>query len=370
MSGSDNRALNLGRIFMAKGYEVMMIIPELGMDRFKGFSYIKTLNDKPLGNLGLIISYFRRAIKASGILKKQKDINNNTIIYSSSDLLPDATPAIYIKIKNPSVRWITGLHLIAPNPFKGYKKKYTKGYSLPSISNIYYFLTQRLIMKFMKLFAHTIMVSNSMDREFLIKKGFMPDKVIVTYGAVDRTAIDSAVKKEEGYDACYVGRFHKQKGFPDLIEAWKQVCKKCPKAVIAIIGNDINLHAVIKKVASEGMVDNIKFLGFLNGIDKFNVMKSSKICVFPSTHESFGMVAAEAMASGLPVVAYDLPIFREIYPVGMLKSPIGDVNKLANNIIDLLQNDDKRIRISEEAFKLSKKFSWEKTAESILERLN
>ena len=91
-------------------------------------------------------------------------------------------------------------------------------------------------------------------------------------------------------------------------------------SVMAVIGSDINFDDVVKRVKDKGLFENIKFMGFLNGIDKFTVMKSSKICIFPSTYESFGMVVAEAMACGLPVVAYDLPVYREIYPVGMIKA--------------------------------------------------
>lgn len=372
MSGSDQRALNWSRIFFLKGHEVTLIIPEQGKERYKGLNCIITVADSLSGGISLVAGYFLRGMKASQILYKKlkRDDKNNTVIYSSSDLLPDAVPAIFVKIMMPELKWISGLHLIAPNPFKGFKKIFAEGYTIPTLSTIYYFLTQRIIMRFMKKYSHTVMVSNSIDRKFLIKKGFLPDKVIVTYGAVDWDVINKADKKELGYDACYIGRFHKQKGFFDLIEAWKLVCKEFPNAVMAVIGSDINFDNIVKRVKDKGLFENVKFMGFVNGIDKFTIMKSSKICIFPSTYESFGMVAAEAMACSLPVVAYNLPIYREIYPAGMLKANIGDIKGLAKNIIRLLSDEEIRQKMSEEAYKLSQRFNWENTANMIIDRFN
>lgn len=372
MSGSDQRALNWGKIFFQKGHEVNVIIPGTGIERYKGFNRLVTSNDSLKGGIGLVSGYFKRAFKGARVLNRalKKDAGTGTVVYSSSDLIPDSLPAIFNKIKSPSIRWITGLHLLAPNPFKGFKKVSTDGYALPSLSDIYYFLTQRLVIGFMKRYAHTVMVSNSDDRDFLLKRGFGADRVIVTYGAVDRTALERSKKNGTEFDSCFVGRFHRQKGFFDLIDAWKRVCKKFPKAKLAVIGNDINLENVIERVRAEGLSGNVRFMGFLAGTDKFNVMRSSKICVFPSTYESFGMVAAEAMACGLPVVAYDLPVYREVYPNGMLKAKIGDIDGLVSHINSLLSNELLRQSLSKEACELSRRFDWETTAEAIMGRLN
>jgi glycosyltransferase involved in cell wall biosynthesis len=82
------------------------------------------------------------------------------------------------------------------------------------------------------------------------------------------------------------------------------------------------------------------------------------------------MAAAEGMACGLPVVAYALPIYDEIYPGGMLKAKAGDINGLAKLILNLLSDNSLRERISCQARETSLAFSWDKTARQILERLN
>ncbi len=370
MSGSDQRALNWAAIFKDKSHDITMITSKSGQSRYKGFDCIVTAGGVWPGGIGLAAGYLWRAARTARIMKElDKEMREDTVIYSSSDLLPDAIPAIRAKTRNSSVKWIAGLHLIAPNPLKGFKNTAAKGRTLPALSNIYYFISQRLVLNYMKKHANMVMVSNSLDKNFLLSKGFEADKVIVTYGAVDWKAVNSSAKKEPGFDACYVGRFHPQKGFPDLIEAWKRVCKKYPQALLAVIGNDINFNKIVSKVRAGGMARNIKFLGFLNGAEKFSVIKSSKTCIFPSTYESFGMVAAEAMACGVPVVAYDLPVYEQIYSQGMLKAEVGDVGGLSEHVLSLLTDAEKRKKMSREAFAVSQKFTWDKTAAQILERL-
>lgn len=372
MSGSDQRALSWARIFVSYGHLVTMIIPESGRKRYEGLEC--WITSKSLVKSVVLIAgvYLWRAFKTSGMLfrkLKEKGIREG-VIYSSSDLLPDSIPALYSKLRLPSLKWISGLHLIAPNPFKGFRKISSGGVIFPEIKNVYYYLSQRLVLFFMRRYVSLVMVSNSLDRVFLLKRGFSPEQVLVTYGAVDWPAINSALKQKEEFSACYIGRFHQQKGFFDLVEAWKIVRANLPDALLAIIGTDTNMDAVKKRVREEGLSSNIKFLGFLSGISKFQVLKSSKLLVFPSTYESFGMAAAEGMACGLPVVAYALPVYTEIYPAGMLKAEIGDINGLAKLILDLLSDNSLRERISLQAQEVSQAFNWEKTARQILERLN
>lgn len=372
MSGSDQRALAWSRIFASCGHSVTMIIPEAGKERYSGFDCWITSKGAVKGAVFIAGVYLWRALKTAIMLSGKLAAGKvrEGVVYSSSDLLPDSIPAVYAKLKTPSLKWISGLHLIAPNPFKGFRKVSSGGFAFPEIKNIYYYLSQRLVLFFMRKFAGLVMVSNSLDRGFLLKLGFAPGQVLVTYGAVDWLAVNSAVKGKEEFSACYIGRFHQQKGFFDLIQAWKIVCAKLPEALLAIIGTDTNMETVMNRVREEDLSANIKFLGFLSGIPKFEVLKSSKLLAFPSTYESFGMVAAEGMACGLPVVAYALPVYDEIYPAGMLKVKIGDINGLAQGILELLCNDGARENLSRQALEVSRAFIWEKTAAQILERVN
>ncbi len=370
MSGSDQRVLNWARIFSERHNKVNIFTSISGAERFKslGFNVYLTGRIYLRSNIGLFFVYLCRAVKSCMLQGKIK-FNAGSIIYSSSDLLADVIPAIYTKLKHKAFKLVVGVHLIAPNPFKGFRKLYIKGFTVPSLANIYYFIFQRTVLCILRKYVDLVLVSNEGDRLFLIKKRFSPSCVMVTYGAYDRQCIEKVIADNKIYDAIYVGRFHLQKGFPDLLKAWKGVIRQLPNASLVVIGEDISAGDIESFIKENKLEKNIRFLGYVGGEKKYYYLKSSKLLIFPSYYESFGIVALEAMACGLPVVAYDLPLYREIYPGGMLKAKIGDTACLASYILDLLTDESLRQKLSQEASELSKNFSWGQTARDILDRI-
>lgn len=370
MSGSDQRAFNWSRIFSARHYPVNVFTSVPGAERFKSMGLKVYVTGKVYlkSNIGLFLVYLYRAFRGCLLQFKIKPVNEG-VIYSSSDLLADAVPAIFMKFRNNKFKLLVGMHLIAPNPFKGFKKLYTQGVKLPSAANLYYFFFQRGILSALKRMASLVLVSNQSDRAFLIKKGFDQDKVLVTYGASDVSCSEAVLNEEKTYDALYIGRFHEQKGFPDLLAIWKDVVRQLPKVKLAVMGEDITAQDVKTYIRQNHLERNIDFLGYVGGTRKYGYIKSSKICIFPSYYESFGIVALEAMTCGVPVLAYDLPVFREIYVKGMLRLPIGDIEGMAQKAIELIENNGERRLIGKEALDISKQFSWDKTAQDILGKL-
>jgi len=78
----------------------------------------------------------------------------------------------------------------------------------------------------------------------------------------------------------------------------------------------------------------------------------------------------EALACGVPVIAYDLPVYKRIYKGILIVVPIGDKNTFAKKIVELLKDERKRIELSEKAKKFVRKYSWENIALRVLECLN
>lgn len=370
MSGSDQRALNWSRIFSEGGHTINIFTSHSGANRFNalGFNVYITGKQYLKSAMGLLFIYLSRAIK-SCLIQNKITCHKRSIIYSSSDLLADVIPAIYMKLRNNSSTLVVGMHLTAPNPIKGFKKSYIRGFKIPSLSNLYYFVFQRMVLSILRRIASLILVSNGADRSLLIRKGLKPSNILVTYGACDISSVESVAVGTKLFDAIYIGRFHEQKGFPDLLRIWKKVVKELPQAKLVVLGEDIAAGNIKSFIRKNKLEHNIEFLGYIGGEKKYYYFKSSKICIFPSYYESFGMVALEAMACGVPVISYDLPVFREIYTHGMVRAPIGDINRMVKNAIDLIADDGKRELIGKEAVELSRQFTWEKTAQAILKKI-
>ena len=366
MSGSDRRALEWSRCWIEEGHAVH-VFGHACIERRYRSNNVK-VRYHALSNyrsINILKNTIYSTIKG---ISKNSAIRRASVVYSTSDLIADSFPGFMAKLMNRNARWLSGLHLVAPNPMIGFKNTYTSKRVRPSIRNVLYFLLQCFVLGLYKRFSDLVLVSNNQDREFLIRNGFKRNKVLVTYGGVNFNDIPKG-KPNKIYDACFVGRFHAQKGMDDLLNVWSDVCKTMKDAKLVIVGEGDMLNDLIRMSRDMGIEKNVVFTGFLDGREKYAVMKSSKVFLFPSTYESFGMSALEAMACGLPVIAYDLPVYGEIFSGGMLKVPVGDRNKFRKELIGLMRNKKGRMELGKEAMKVASKFSWDKTAKDIMERL-
>jgi glycosyltransferase involved in cell wall biosynthesis len=102
--------------------------------------------------------------------------------------------------------------------------------------------------------------------------------------------------------ALFIGRVYPVKGLPMLIEAWASA--RPPGWKLRIVGPDEAGHlAVIKNsVRLAGLDSVVSFRGAVDSLEKTSELESADLFVLPSHSESFGMVVAEALAAGLPVL--------------------------------------------------------------------
>ena len=319
---------------------------------------------------GLFIHYLRRLIFGINSIKKNGPIINQAdYIYSVSDFYPDFVPALYAKLKNPKIKWIAAYYLFASSPFANdspYKgKNWLRGFL--------YWLMQRPSYWLVNKYADFVFVTSEPDVIKFITKKRDRSKIIVVQGGVDITESEKYLKSvniisldKRKYDACFVGRFHYQKGVLVLIDIWKKVCNKKKSAKLVMIGNGSLEHEVRQKIKKYSLENSIDLLGFKDGREKYDVFKQSKMILHPATYDSGGMAAAEGMAWGLPGVSFNLEALKTYYPKGMIKTNEGDIEGFAKNIINLL--DDKILyqKIAEDARNLIiEVWDWNKRANII-----
>jgi len=305
--------------------------------------YLITTKEQNFKNI--ILTYIKRILKA---LLLKIDISEGDILYSTSDFLPDVTPAFVRKISKRKVRWVQRIfHLIPSN-------------------RIIPHYVQKISFLFIKNFADLIIVDNNILKKELIVKGFPKEKIVVSYLGVNIKYLqnfEECLKKT--YDAVFLGRLHPSKGIFDLIKIWKSVIKTKPEFKLAVIGSgDVKIVEKFKMEIIRGKLqNNIFLLGYLSDDKAFKVLKSSKIFVFPSYEEGFGIAVAEAMAYGLPVVAWDLPVFGEVFPKGILRIPMGEFEKFAKSILELVKNENLYKKLTTEAKEIIQHFDWDVVAE-------
>lgn len=272
------------------------------------------------------------------------------------------------------MKWITCIFLVVPNLFRDYTQSFDKNnrLSVPTPRRLLYFLSQQFTISWGKRWADQMLVLNTMDKEYLVhNKGVDESKVSVVNGGVDYDHINSLKTVAKLYDAVFLGRFHPQKGIFDLIRIWTLVCEKNPNAKLCIIGDGPPpiTERISEAIAENSLSENVILVGSKAGDEKFSLLKSSGVFLCPSHYESFAFVIAEAMACGLPVVAYDLPIYKDIYEEKISKVPLGDLNKFANTVTRFLNDDQLRIAFGFEGQKFVKRYDWDEIAAKELELL-
>jgi glycosyltransferase involved in cell wall biosynthesis len=101
----------------------------------------------------------------------------------------------------------------------------------------------------------------------------------------------------------YLGRIHPKKGIDRLIEAWAQIETRFPDWWLRIVGPSEGRHgeALAARAASLGLT-RVRFEDSLFGAAKDAAYTDSDLFVLPTLNENFGMVVAEALANGTPVI--------------------------------------------------------------------
>ena len=324
----------------------------------------------PWKNFGFFINYIARIIEGVKIgLTLKIDNISNIIIYSASEFWMDSLPVFILKLRCSETTWVAAWFQTAPKPWIGFTEGKRKDRYY--FRTLIYWLIQQPIKRLISDFADFVLVNNEDEKKQfpeLEKLG----KAIVVQGAVDLGNIkkwqEKLGKLPKKYDAVFQGRFHPQKGVMELIDIWKIVVHERPKAKLILIGDGPLMKSVKSKVQSLKLGNNIKLTGYLfDGPEKYRIFCQSKLVVHPAFYDSGGMAAAEVMAFGLPGLSFNLKSSKLYYPKGMLRVPLGNLEKFAAEILRLLSNSGLYRRLGSDALKeISKNWSWQERADSIL----
>ncbi|MFW6091888.1 MAG: glycosyltransferase family 4 protein [Actinomycetota bacterium] len=197
------------------------------------------------------------------------------------------------------------------------------------------------------------------------------DPVVIPNGLyVDRfaAATPRADWRGPGGTLSFLGRLDEpRKGLPVLLEAWPRIHAARPGVRLLVAGRG-DLDDARRRLPAECR-DDVTFLGGVSDDDKAAMLATSDVYVAPHTGgESFGIVLAEAMAAGAPVLASDLPAFRAVLDEGRLGQlvPVGDSDALADAAVALLGDAERRERLRSAARVAVRRYDWSVLADEVL----
>ncbi|WP_187146159.1 glycosyltransferase family 4 protein [Elusimicrobium minutum] len=162
-------------------------------------------------------------------------------------------------------------------------------------------------------------------------------------------------------NAAAAGRFDYVKGFDILIDSWAIVVKEFPDWHLSIIGEGPQKEILARQIKSLGLEQNITLCQRLENLA--NVYKYADLFVLSSRREGFPLALCEAMSWGTPCAAFNCPNGPDV----IIKDGIDGLiiknftaKGLAEGIISLLKNPEKRAEFAKNAARITQKFSIEK----------
>jgi len=211
---------------------------------------------------------------------------------------------------------------------------------------------------------------SEMARETL-KVHFETEAVVIPNG-IDTDKYAHGSRNDDWYrpnTLGFLGRFDEQrKGLSVLIDALPEIARSIPDVRVLVAGPG-DEEEVLKGVDAS-VRSRIRFLGRLSESEKADFFKSIDAYVAPNIRgESFGIILAEAMAGGAPIIASDIKAFTDLLSNG--KYGVNFENEssksLARAAVTLLSNVDQQNSLRDRGLEYARTFDWQSVASQILD---
>ena len=175
--------------------------------------------------------------------------------------------------------------------------------------------------------------------------------------------------RDENLNILFVGRLEKRKGLGDLLRAYRSIVERVPRSRLIIVG-DGPLRGKVESFIARHRLPNVVMAGYVPETVKPRYYNSADIFCAPATGaESFGIVLLEALASGLPVVATEVPGYMSVLEPGKDSVTVQPKNwrELAASLVILARDRELRSRMADYAVKKARRYSWERVASEVVE---
>jgi phosphatidylinositol alpha-mannosyltransferase len=169
----------------------------------------------------------------------------------------------------------------------------------------------------------------------------------------------------------FVGRLEKRKGLKFLLRAWPMVLERQPDARLIVVGRGRPLEGYRRFAARQGWSpQDVVFAGYVPSEELPRYYQACDVFCAPNTgQESFGIVLLEAMAAGAPIVASDIPGYRDVLSNGVQGLLVEPQNPgaLADGICRLLANPEVRASMRRAGQAKAQAYDWPTVATQVLE---
>jgi phosphatidylinositol alpha-mannosyltransferase len=175
--------------------------------------------------------------------------------------------------------------------------------------------------------------------------------------------------RDDHVNILFLGRLEKRKGLGDLLRAYNLIQSRVPKSRLIVVG-DGPLRGRFEAYIARHRLNNVVLAGFVPDSVKPRYYNSADIFCAPATGaESFGIVLLEAMASGLPIVATEVPGYMSVLEPGRDSLTVQPKSwrELGAALVILARDADLRRRMGAYAQEKARRYSWDSVAAEVVE---
>ncbi|MBQ1122681.1 MULTISPECIES: glycosyltransferase family 4 protein [Streptomyces] len=213
-----------------------------------------------------------------------------------------------------------------------------------------------------------VTVSGSSRQEIADDLGVAHERIhVVPIGADTRLfAPDTAVPEVPGRIVTTSSADVPLKGLVFLIEALAKVRTERPDAHLVVVGKRPEEGPVAEAMEAHGLAGAVEFVKGISDAELAGLVRSAQVACVPSLYEGFSLPAAEAMATGTPLLATTGGAIPEVAGRDgetCLAVPPGDAGALAAGLVRLLGDEELRVRLGAAGRRrVLERFTWEKAA--------
>jgi len=211
-----------------------------------------------------------------------------------------------------------------------------------------------------------IVAVSASTRDDLVGLGFNAEQIHIVHNGVVEVTPLNRTPAPEARILC-AGRLTPQKGVEVIIRAMPQVLRSFPNANLDIVGQGPDRTRLERLAWSLKLATHVRFHGYLPGAARDQLAAQAWVAVCPSAFEGWGVSCVEAGARGLPVIASNVNGLRDSVRDGItgLLVPHGDPGALADTLVGLLGDPERRADMSIAGIEWAAAHSWERSTNEL-----
>ncbi len=340
----------LYRALKKRGHSVKVIAPRYSSDEYYGKDFI-LLGKSRLFSANASQSHISSRIKKEELRKLLERENFDILHFHNIGLFMQIQ--IFMNSKSINIITVHGL----PDAIRLYKFTYR--------------LINYLVKNYVINNLHGLIAVSKPILKFL-PKNLKKIKMRIIPNGIDLEVFNPKNKKIKRFldgkiNILFVGRMDKRKGLNYLIDAYNSLKKKYENVRLIVVGEG-NYEKKWRKKVKKKKVKDVVFVGYVKDSKLPNYYTTADIFCSPATHgESFGIVLLEAMASGIPIVAFANKGYKSVLQDKGRKFLVKPKNtkELTKKLEKLIINEKLRKEMGEWGLKEVKKYSWEKISKQV-----